>query len=54
MARPYDDERYLEWFNEFGQLVFEFLDTEGNDEARLRGEFETAVENAKGEVEAGA
>lgn len=44
--REYDDERYLRWFQEFGALVSEFLDTEGNTEETLREELQTAIENA--------
>lgn len=45
--REYDDERYIEWTQEFSQLIDEFLDTDGNTEESLRGEFDNAVENAK-------
>jgi len=48
-VRPYDDDRYLEWYSEFQKLVSEFLDTEGNTEDALRSEFDNAVENAKEE-----
>ena len=44
---PYDDDRYLAWCNEFGKLVREFLNTEGNDEESLHGEFMNAVENTR-------
>lgn len=47
MTRPYDDERYIEWFNEFSSLVSEFLDTDGNTKASLESEFENAVDNAE-------
>lgn len=47
MARPYDDARYLAWHQEFDKLVFEFLDTEGNDQDDLDDVYETAIENAK-------
>jgi hypothetical protein len=46
VPRPYDDERYLEWFQEFGALVSEYLDTEGNTEQTLEDEFKNAIENA--------
>lgn len=49
MPRPYDDERYLEWYREFQSLVFEFLDTEGNDVDGLRAEVDLAIENAESE-----
>lgn len=39
----YDDQRYLEWCNEFRDLIEEFLDTEGNTIDSLRVEFEQAV-----------
>jgi hypothetical protein len=47
--REYDDERYLQWFEEFRKLVAEFLDTEGNTETSLRSEFDNAIENASDE-----
>jgi len=46
---PYDDDRYLEWVEEFHRLVREFLRTEGNTEGSLRDEFENAIENAQEE-----
>jgi hypothetical protein len=49
MPRPYDDDRYLQWRQEFEQLISEFLDTEGNTEASLTTEFEQAVDTAKEE-----
>jgi hypothetical protein len=45
-VREYDDDRYLEWHSQFQALVSEFLDTEGNTEASLQDEFESAIENA--------
>lgn len=49
--RPYDDERYRAWFEEFASLVREFLDTEGNTRESLEAEFENAVENAAEDLE---
>ena len=47
MPRPYDDERYLEWCSEVSKLIFEYLDTEGNNEDTLEDEIGNAIENAQ-------
>lgn len=49
MSRPYDDERYLEWYSEFQKLISEFLDTNGNTAEALRDEVDNAIENAESE-----
>lgn len=46
----YDDERYLNWVEEFQALVMEFLHTDGNNLESLTDEFENAVENAADEA----
>jgi hypothetical protein len=43
---PYDDERYLQWVEEFRKLISEFLDTEGNTPESLTDEFENAKSEA--------
>lgn len=45
MPREYDDERYLQWAEEFQALVGEYLDTEGNTPESLREQLANAIEN---------
>lgn len=50
MARPYDDERYLQWRKEINKLIFEYFDTEGNNEEMFEQEIEEMVADAKANV----
>lgn len=45
MPRPYDDDRYLQWYEELRALVTEFLDTEGNNADALRVEVDNLIED---------
>ena len=49
--RAYDDQRYMEWCEQFDRLIYEFLDTAGNTESDLEDLFENAVQNAKDELD---
>lgn len=49
MPRPYNDARYLQWHQEFNQMVYEFLDTEGNRETDLDEIYNQAKAEAKEE-----
>jgi hypothetical protein len=47
MAQPYDDDRYLQWATELHALVYEWLNTEGNDKNGLEAEVENAISEAE-------
>jgi len=45
MTRPYDDDRYPEWYSAMQKLIAEFLTTEGNTVDRLHNEIDNFIEN---------
>lgn len=48
--QPYDDKRYLTWYQELKDLLTEFVNTEGNSKESLADEIDQIVEDIEEEA----